>query len=249
MSIFPDFKEFLYYLEFMTQLIPFENVLLSFIPLIILIIILYSLIGDVKRFIIASLRMLLQLVAIGYLLKSLFSNENDLLTLLALLVMLVMAAIISMSSAYKKNFKLYTLSFVSLLFGAFPTLVFMTYFIIPSDNWLKISFIIPLAGMIFSQAMNVMSLALERFQKEREHNDYSQARKLALKASLIPITNTFMAVGLVSFPGMMTGQILAGIEPLIAVRYQIIIMTMVFSSVASSTMILLYLMQKLESDH
>ncbi len=60
--------------------------------------------------------------------------------------------------------------------------------------------------------------------------DEPDARRAALDAALIPQINGLLAVGLVSLPGMMTGQILAGVEPLVAVRYQIMVMAMVFGS-------------------
>ena len=56
------------------------------------------------------------------------------------------------------------------------------------------------------------------------------ARGTALGAALIPITNAMLAVGLVSLPGMMTGQILSGVDPLLAVRYQIMVMCMVYAA-------------------
>jgi putative ABC transport system permease protein len=85
--------------------------------------------------------------------------------------------------------------------------------------------------MIFAASMNSVSLAAERFISEiQSGTSYSVARSQALKVSLIPITNSLFAVGLVSLPGMMTDQILSGVSPLIAVRYQVMIMCMVFAS-------------------
>ena len=102
---------------------------------------------------------------------------------------------------------------------------------------------IPLAGMIFANAMNSVSLAAERLTAEMERDvDYEQARNIAFRASLIPITNSLFAVGLVSLPGMMTGQILSGISPLIAVRYQIMVMCMVFASAGISSAFFLKLL-------
>ena len=70
---------------------------------------------------------------------------------------------------------------------------------------------------------------------------YIEARGIALRTSLIPVTNSFFAVGLVSIPGMMTGQILSGIDPLEAVRYQIMVMCMVFGATGiSSTCYLIF---------
>jgi putative ABC transport system permease protein len=72
--------------------------------------------------------------------------------------------------------------------------------------------------------------------------EYTKARGIAMRAALIPITNSLFAVGLVSLPGMMTGQILSGISPIIAIRYQIMVMCMIFSAVGlSSAIFLIYI--------
>ena len=98
------------------------------------------------------------------------------------------------------------------------------------------SYVIPLAGMIFANAMNSVSIALERLNAEVERDvPYDKARVIALRASLIPITNSLFAVGLVSLPGMMAGQILSGISPFIAARYQIMVMCMIFGSAGISS--------------
>ncbi len=108
--------------------------------------------------------------------------------------------------------------------------------------WYIPSYIIPLASMIFANAMNTVSLAAERLEAELIRSvDYYQARNIAYKAALIPITNSMFAVGLVSLPGMMTGQILSGTSPLIAARYQIIVMTMLYGSAGISAALFLFL--------
>ena len=83
---------------------------------------------------------------------------------------------------------------------------------------------------------------LNDFKLEHERGiDYKNARQIAFQASLIPTINSLLAVGLVSLPGMMTGQILSGVSPLIAVKYQIIVMTMLFgaSGIAAAIYLLL----------
>ena len=98
--------------------------------------------------------------------------------------------------------------------------------------------------MIFASSMNGISLTGERLKAELERDvTYDNARGIALKATLIPITNSLFAVGLVSLPGVMTGQILSGISPLIAVRYQIMVMCMLFSAVGLSSYLFLVLIQ------
>ena len=109
------------------------------------------------------------------------------------------------------------------------------------DPWYQPRFVIPLAGMIFANAMNAVSLCAERFETERDAGKtYTQARRAAFGSSLIPQVNGFLAVGLVSVPGMMTGQILSGISPLIAARYQVMVMCMVLSSAGLSVIVYLY---------
>jgi putative ABC transport system permease protein len=92
--------------------------------------------------------------------------------------------------------------------------------------------------------MNSVSLAVERLEAEIDRDvPYEQARIIALRTSLIPITNSLLAVGLVSLPGMMTGQILSGVSPFIAARYQIMVMCMVFGSAGISSAFFLALVR------
>ena len=99
---------------------------------------------------------------------------------------------------------------------------------------------IPLAGMIFANAMTAVSLAAERFNAELAHDtSWNEARVIAFHAAMIPVINSLFAVGLVSLPGMMTGQILSGVSPMIAARYQIVVMCMIFASAGISTAIFL----------
>ena len=80
-------------------------------------------------------------------------------------------------------------------------------------------------------SMTAVSLAAERFRAESERGvDYAAARHTAFNAALIPMVNSLFAVGLVALPGMMTGQVLSGVSPLIAAKYQIVVMTMLFGA-------------------
>ena len=99
--------------------------------------------------------------------------------------------------------------------------------------------------MIFASSMNTVSLAAERFQAEIGRDiDYARARRTAFGAALIPLVNTLFAVGLVSLPGMMTGQILSGIDPLVAARYQVMVMCMIFGSAGLSASCYLVLIKR-----
>ena len=112
------------------------------------------------------------------------------------------------------------------------------------DPWYAPQSMIPIAGMIFANSMNSVSLAAERLNAEMERNvSYDVARKIALQSSLIPVINSLLAVGLVSLPGMMTGQILSGVSPLIAARYQIMVMCMILGSAGIATAYFLVLVK------
>ena len=88
--------------------------------------------------------------------------------------------------------------------------------------------------------MNGISLAAERLESElKQGKAYEEAKVVALRTSLIPITNMLLAVGIVSLPGMMTGQILSGVSPMIAVRYQVMVMCMLFGSTGISVAVFL----------
>ncbi|MDX1519240.1 MAG: ABC transporter permease, partial [Gammaproteobacteria bacterium] len=109
--------------------------------------------------------------------------------------------------------------------------------------WFAPHMMIPLAGMIFANSMNTVSVAAERFESETGNQvEYATARNLAMRAAMIPVINSMFAVGLVSLPGMMTGQILSGVSPLIAVRYQIMVMCMIFGSSGISAACYLWLL-------
>ena len=102
-----------------------------------------------------------------------------------------------------------------------------------------------LAGMIFAASMNAVSIGAERLFAELDRGvAFEDARRIAMQAGLIPITNSLLAVGLVSLPGFMTGQILSGVSPLIAVRYQVMVMCMVFGASGLSAAMFLTLVRR-----
>jgi putative ABC transport system permease protein len=124
-------------------------------------------------------------------------------------------------------------------------LIVVTQIILELPRWYEPRFVIPLAGMVFANSMNTISLAGERFHVERQRGeDYLSARNTAIEAAMIPQINALLAVGLVSLPGMMTGQILSGIEPLTAARYQIMVMCMIFSTAGLAAIVYMALRKR-----
>lgn len=193
-------------------------------------------------------RMFLQLILLGYVLTFIFTTKEFLYVLGFLSMMLIVASIISMRPVAKKDKRLYMMSFLSIFVGGMITLCFVVGGILDLKLWYEPQYIIPLAGMIFANSMNSVSIAAERFadeyRREKEYeNAYEKSRNIAYKASMIPNINSLFAVGLVLIPGMMTGQILGGVSPLIAVKYQIMVMCMIISSSGISTAVFLKMMQ------
>ncbi len=202
----------------------------------------YRWVGNQREIAYASLRMILQLLLIGYLLSYLFGADNSLMTLLIVIVMISAASLITLRNITTKDIATYRNIFLSIFTGGSINLFLVLYFVLEIDSFAQPRYIIPIAGMLYANCMNAVSLVAERFEKERESHTYETARAIAFRASLIPQVNAFLAVGLVSLPGMMTGQILSGVDPVIAVRYQIMVMFMVLGSSGIST--ILYLWQK-----
>jgi len=224
--------------------IPVLNLLLALLPLLIVCFIYFRWSLKAGTLVYATLRMLFQLVLIGFLLTLIFEKSNAVVVCLILAFMLAAAGWIALRTVEVQRKVLYFRALLALVIGCVSTLVLIIGGVIQLKPWHEPTYIIPLAGMIFANAMNSVSLAAERFHHDREKGmPYPEARSAAFQTSLIPITNTFFAVGLVALPGMMTGQILAGVPPLIAIRYQIMVMAMLMSAAGISSAVYLRLMK------
>jgi len=230
--------------------ISFLNLIWIFIP-IIGVYFIYVKWSDDKITLPYSLaRMFLQLILIGYVLTYIFNTKEFVYIIAILSIMLVVASIIAMRPVASKDIRLYYISFFSITVGGIITLIFVVGGILDLKMWYEPRYIIPLAGMIFSNSMNSVSIAAERFEVEyNRESKYKKARNTAYKASMIPNINSLFAVGLVSIPGMMTGQILSGVSPIIAVKYQIMVMCMIISSSGISTAIYLKMIQKINTNY
>ena len=200
-----------------------------------------------RHSLLALARMVAQLLVVGHLLVYIFEADVPWLVLAALAVMTLAASWIALRTIPRFRGELYLYALASIVIGGGLTVLLITQAVLSLDPWYQPSFMVPLAGMIFAAAMNSVSLAAERVLAEIERGaPYPEARRIALQAGLIPIVNTLFAVGLVSLPGLMTGQILSGVSPLIAVRYQVMVMCMVFGSSGLSAVIFLSLLQRHE---
>lgn len=225
--------------------ISYFDLIWIFVPLIIVYYIYYKWSNDTISIPYALVRMVIQLIALGYFLKYIFETKNLFVLLFILSIMLVAASIISLRPVNNKSKSLYLKSFISISIGGIVTLLFIIGGVLDIKLWLEPRFVIPIAGMVFANSMNSVSIAAERFESEyNKSKDMIISRNIAYKSSLIPNINTLFAVGLVSIPGMMTGQILSGIDPMIAVNYQIMVMCMVILGGGISSAIYLKLIAK-----
>ena len=196
--------------------------------------------GLAGQLLLAAGRSLLQLLVVGYILEAVFALNHPLPVLGILGAMLTVAAIAACNRISQKITGLLPLVWVSLFISSFLTLGYTIALIIKPETWYSPQYLIPLAGMIFGNATNSASLSGERLASAIQQNHLEvethlclgatpkQAiagyQKEAIRISLIPTINQMMVVGIVSLPGMFTGQVLAGIPPLDAVSYQILIL-------------------------
>jgi putative ABC transport system permease protein len=218
------------------------GLLIAVLPVAIVIGIMFRWSAGAPTAIYATFRMLGQLLLIGYVLIYVFESDEPVFIVAVLLMMLLVASWIAIRPLKDKRAQTYINSLLAISVGGILTLALVSQAVIGVEPWFSPRYIVPLAGMIFAGAMNAVSLSAERLQSERERGvSYVEARRIAFQASLIPITNSLFAVGLVSLPGMMTGQILSGVSPLIAAKYQIVVMTMLFGASGISAALYLVL--------
>ena len=227
------------------QIITVPQLLISFIPVFFVLILFYAWSMRWQTVVYAFSRMTVQLILIGYILTYLFTTNYSLIVVAVLLVMIFIASYIALRPLAERTYQLYIRVLISISVAGTLTLLFVSQYVLALDPWFSPQYMIPLAGLVYANAMNTVSLAAERFDGEFEKDaDYNKARNLAFTASLIPMINTLLAIGLVSLPGIMSGQVLSGVSPMIAVRYQIVVMCMIFASSTGATMTYLWLAKK-----
>ncbi|MTI63995.1 ABC transporter permease [Methylophaga sp.] len=228
------------------QVIPPIKLALAFVPVLLVIGIMWHWSLQAGNAVYALIRMLIQLLLVGYILMTIFAAEQAWIVVTVMLVMVLAASWIALGTVKPNRTRLFKHAFVSILAGGGLTLLLVTQLVISLEPWFDPRYMIPLAGMIFANSMNSVSLAAERLATELSRQlSFRQARNDAFQAAFIPTINSMLAVGLVSLPGMMTGQILSGVSPIVAAHYQIVVMCMIFASAGLSTALFLQISKKL----
>jgi putative ABC transport system permease protein len=206
-----------------------------------------------RQLLVAGLRTAIQLSLIGLVLKALFQNANLLWVALMSLVMLAMAGREVMARQHRRFAGAwgYAIGVVSMFISSFSIALFALLVVVGNQPWYQPQYAIPLLGMLLGNTMNGIALALDRLtQSAWEQRDVIEARLVlgqsareaicgirqqVFRSGLIPIINAMAAAGIISLPGMMTGQILAGAEPAEAVKYQIMIMFLITAGAGFGT--------------
>jgi putative ABC transport system permease protein len=203
----------------------------AFLPSLLLLAIMLRWRLDARTALYANARMLVQLLAVGYVLTYVFETHRAWVVAAVIGLMIVVSSWIALRPLQRVQPQDYRRVLIAIATSGLVMLGVVTQVVLELARWFEPHVVVPLAGMIFANAMNTVSLCAERFESEQAAQaELQEARRIALDAALIPQINGLLAVGLVSLPGMMTGQILSGVDPLVAVRYQIMVMCMVFGS-------------------
>ena len=211
--------------------------------------------SQVRQYYWANVRTVAQLSFMGVWLSWVFNSDNPLWVALVGLIMLLAAGYeISKRQQYRfKKLSSILIGLLSLSITALVLLILVLTLLIQPDPWYQPQYAIPLLGMLLGNSMTAIGVGLDnltRNAKQLKHKVEAQLalgysaqesmkfiQQQALHAAMIPVINMLVAAGIISLPGMMTGQILAGADPMEAVKYQIMIMLLIATATAAGTLI------------
>lgn len=210
----------------------------------------------------STTKMTIQLFIVGYILIYLMENTNPIIASLYVSIMLFFA-IRTFKTRIKTNYNkaLVRAAILAMFFGSFGILIYFILFVIRPQQIFDPQYIIPIYGMILGNTLTAITLAynslIENLKSEQiyintliglgvdPHHALDGIRSKTISTAITPVITSLTAMGLVSLPGAMTGQILSGISPVIAVKYQIAIMLAILGSNAIATIIFTFLSSKI----
>lgn len=197
------------------------------------------------RVLVAALRTTVQLTLVGLVLKTLFAHVHIGWVALMGIIMLAVAGweVMARQNRRFSGWWGYGLGTMSMFVSSFSVTIFALAAIVGPQPWYTPQYAIPLLGMLLGNTMNGIALGIDRLTEgawqqrasiegrlvlgEPWHEAIADIRRTSTRNGMVPIINAMAAAGIVSLPGMMTGQILAGAPPVEAVKYQILIMFLV----------------------
>ena len=209
--------------------------------------------GLARSILVSASRTVAQLMLIGIILKALFENGHFVWVLLLAVCMLLIAGreVMARQSRRFSGVWGFGIGTTAMFLSSFTVTLLALIVIVNADPWYAPQYAIPLLGMVFGNTMNGIALGLDKLSQQAWQQRriiearlalgqswqlaISDIRRDSVRTGLIPIINAMAAAGIVSLPGMMTGQILAGVDPIEAVKYQILIMFMIAAGTGFGT--------------
>jgi putative ABC transport system permease protein len=203
------------------------------------------------QLLLASVRMVVQLLLVGLVLKWVFDLNEPSVVLLMAAGMAIIAGVAALGRTRRRYPGIWLDTCLSIWATSWLITGVALFGIVQVEPWYKPQYAIPLLGMILGNTLNGISLGLDRFNEELM-TQRSQVETLlalgatrweaarlplqqAVRTGMIPMINAMMVAGVVSLPGMMTGQLLSGVDPLEAVKYQIVILFLIAAATALGT--------------
>lgn len=210
-----------------------------------------------KKTLISTFRMIIQLFLIGIFLKFIFVKNSILLNLLWLMIMITVASYTITESSSLKIKKFILPTAASITISTFFIMFYFNKIILNLDNIFEAQYLIPIGGMLLGNSMRGNIIGISSFFKNLSKNERSYLYSLSLGAtkkeallpfiresvlsSINPTLASMATVGVISLPGMMTGQVIGGADPMIAIKYQIAIMIAIYVSSTMSIVSVVYL--------
>ncbi len=217
-----------------------------------------------QRLLLAAVRTVVQLLLLGLVLAWVFSVEGPLAVLAMMTFMIVMAGYEAVRRTTLRIPGGYGAGLGVMLFSSMTVTLYGIVAVLRVDPWYRPQYIVPILGMVLGNTLNGISLGLETvldgFARDRERVEVLLAHgaspaeasrdvvRRAVRTGMVPILNSMVAAGVVSIPGMMTGQILAGQDPGGAARYQIFILFLIAAGVALGTVLVVLAARRLVFD-
>jgi len=209
--------------------------------------------GNTRSLLIAATRMVMQLLLLGLVLKVVFA-ASDLFWITLMAAIMLLAAGREVMVRQKRRFIGswgFLLGTSSMFVSAFSVTLLALLVIVQPEPWYLPQYSIPLLGMLLGNTLNGITLGLDNLTRsvweqraiidgrlalgEAWSHAISDIRRDSIRVGMIPIINAMSVAGLVSLPGMMTGQIMAGAPPIEAVKYQILIMFLIAAGTGMGT--------------
>lgn len=208
-----------------------------------------------RQILFSAVRMVTQLSLLALVLKQIFALESSPPVMLLATAMTIIAGLSSVSRIENRYRSIHLTAIISIWASSWLVTAVMVTAIVRPTPWYAPQIVIPLLGMVLGNSLTGISLAMDRYVSELKNRRGEIEMRLSLGASrweatrhifgaaartaMVPILNTMSVAGIVSIPGMMTGQLLAGAPPIQAVQYQIMIMFVIAAAIAIGVLIAL----------